>query len=99
MTTRFLGFAVLTTALVVAQSLAMDVGSATAQSKKPAVRGQEQQAALNKQWPPRTPDGQPDIQGVWGNENTGAFTNSLEPRSHLSSLGAPTLTITTTSAA
>ena len=37
----------------------------------------------------RTPDGQPDIQGVWGSADGGMFSLQLEPVAHLRTLGLP----------
>jgi len=40
--------------------------------------------------PPRTPDGQPDMQGMWANAITGLGITGLEPSSYLRSVGQPT---------
>src|SRR5262245_46419103 len=63
--------------------------AAAAQGRKPEARP----------WPPRTPDGQPDIQGVWANPDTGIFTHGLESRAHLAALGEATFQFLTTSRA
>ena len=53
-----------------------------------AVRAQE--SAESPAWqPPRTPDGQPNIQGVWGSADTGMFSLQMEPVAHLRTLGMP----------
>ena len=77
MTARVVGSVVLTLVLVLA-SWASGIGSLTAQ-----------EPAESTEWPPRTPDGQPDIQGVWGSADSGNFSLAIEPRAHLQSLGMP----------
>ena len=39
--------------------------------------------------PPRTPDGQPNIQGVWGSADSGRYSLNMEPVEHLWFLGMP----------
>jgi hypothetical protein len=39
--------------------------------------------------PSRTPDGQPNIQGVWGGAENGGWSYHLEPREHLNAMGWP----------
>ena len=39
--------------------------------------------------PAQTPDGQPDIQGVWGSADTGMFSLNIEPGAHLRTLDMP----------
>src|SRR2546426_294516 len=97
MTMRVLGLAVLVMALGVSAVPRAQSSKSKAQSLTPAKAESPEPKADS--WPPRTPDGQPDIQGVWGNPDTGGFTHSLEPRSHLAKLGEPPLTFTTTSRA
>ena len=79
MTTRVLGCAVLTVALVVAASWAWGIGSSAAQENP----------AASTEWPPRTADGHPDIQGVWGSADGGGFSWHIEPEAHLLSLDMP----------
>ena len=60
-------------------SLALVVGSLVAQ-----------ESADSPAWQPlRTPDGQPDIQGVWASADTGMFSLNIEPSAHLRTLGLP----------
>ena len=76
MTTQIVGSVVLTMVLVVA-SWALGIGTLTAQEPAESV-----------EWtPPRTPDGQPDIQGVWANAEQGIWTSWLENTKHLYSIG------------
>ena len=79
MTTRVLGCAVLTVALVVAASWVWGIGSSAAQENP----------AASTEWPPRTADGHPDIQGVWGSADGGGFSWHIEPEAHLLSLDMP----------
>ena len=78
MTTQSVGSVVLTVGLVLA-GWASDIYSLTAQELVGSTAWQ----------PPRTPDGQPDIQGVWGSADTGIFSLRIEPIAHLQSLGMP----------
>ena len=78
MTARIVCSVVLAAVLVLA-SWASGIGALTAQ-----------QPAESSDWiPPRTSDGQPDIQGVWGSADSGSFSLNIEPRDHLDSLGMP----------
>ena len=61
----------------------VDATGTAAQQKKSSA------AQQNAAWPSRTPDGQPDIQGVWGSYDSGTFSLNLEPTAHLRSLGMP----------
>ena len=45
-------------------------------------------SAMVRKGPPKTPDGQPDIQGLWAN-GTAIFSLNIEPPSHLQTLGTP----------
>jgi hypothetical protein len=47
------------------------------------------QQKSNAAWPPRTPDGQPDIQGIWGSYDSGIYSLNIEPAAHLRSIGMP----------
>lgn len=89
MTTRFFGFVVLTITLGVAETWVIDGGSPAAQVKKPAGDSQDKKSTGDRRWPPRTPDGQPNVQGVWGNPDGGIFTHALEPFDYLEGLGKP----------
>ena len=80
LTTRAFHCAVLVVAVVLASTWSSAIGSLAAQEKPES-----------KTWPPRTPDGQPDIQGVWGGAELGTWTVWLEPASHLHSIGMPKL--------
>ena len=77
----FSRFSVLFVTLLVAFSLASGAGSPAAQ----------EEPAQSEEWPPLTPDGQPDMQGVWGNAEIGTWTVRFELESHLQSLGMPPL--------
>jgi hypothetical protein len=46
------------------------------------------QSAQPASWPSRTPDGQPDIQGLWAS-NTGVFSLNMEPMKYLMTIGMP----------
>jgi hypothetical protein len=95
MNTRFLGFA-LTIALLGAASSARDIGSLSAQTAA-APKVERRTPKVQSAWPPRTPDGQPDIQGVWFNEATGMVGTSVEPMTNLRQFNPPTLRSTSTS--
>lgn len=43
---------------------------------------------IERTGPPKTPDGQPDIQGLWAN-GTAIFSLNIEPPSHLQKYGTP----------
>ena len=77
MTVRSVGSVVLTVVLVLA-SWASGIRSQTAQ-----------EPAESSDWPPGTLDGQPDIQGVWGSDDTGIYSLNIEPLPHLISNGMP----------
>src|SRR5262245_18246533 len=67
---------VIFTALMAAFTWAFAIGTPSAQAKR-------------EQGPPRTIDGQPDIQGVWGGAENGQWTYYYEPRPHLDIQGWP----------
>ena len=100
MTTRTFGAVLLTAGLVTASSWGHDQSALMAQAAKPAAAAKAAPAAkpaAASAWPPRTSDGQPDIQGMWANSETGGFTMSLEPLAHVMSLGGARLGTMTTS--
>jgi hypothetical protein len=65
-----------------------------ASQQPPRAQSREPRA---ENWPARTPDGQPDIQGLWYNEATGMVGTSVEPMTHLRQFNPSPLTRTTTS--
>src|SRR5215831_6681540 len=46
-------------------------------------------AAAGKDRPPRTSDGQPDIQGMWASATHGIYSLNYESLPHLQALGMP----------
>ena len=80
LTARAFHCAVLVVAVVLASTWPSAIGSLAAQEKPES-----------KTWPPRTPDGQPEIQGVWAGAELGTWTVHLEPESYLHSIGMPKL--------
>ena len=52
-----------------------------------AAQEQEKEPGQSDEWPPRTADRQPDIQGVWGGAEFGTWTVWLENTSYLYSIG------------
>ena len=46
----------------------------------------KQESAESQEWPSRTPDGQPDMQGIWAT-GSGGGTMTLEPRRYLAEQG------------
>ena len=83
MTLRVVGSALLTFVLMLAW-WATSIGSVAMQQK-----GATSKAPESRPWPPRTPDGQPDIQGYWGSVEGGMYSLNLESVNHLSKLGMP----------
>ena len=70
--------------LVVAAVLAFAWPLAIDSLAQPATPG-------SSEWPTLTADGQPDIQGVWGNAEIGTWTVNYEPPSYLGPIGMPAL--------
>lgn len=108
MTTRRFAAVLLAAGLVTASSWGHDQSVLMAQAAKPeapakpaseAKPAPKARPAAASAWPKRTPDGQPDIQGIWANAETGTFTMSLEPLAHVMSLGGARLGMMTTSSA
>ena len=85
MTLRVVGSALLTFVLMLAW-WATSISSVAAQQKGATSKAP---AAESRPWPPRTPDGQPDIQGYWGSVEGGMYSLNLESVNHLSKLGMP----------
>lgn len=54
----------------------------------PEVSATMQESVESQDWPSRTPDGQPDMQGMWA-AGSGGATLFLEPFAYLMSIGAP----------
>ena len=54
----------------------------------PGVSATMQESVESQEWPSRTPDGQPDMQGMWA-AGSGGATLFLEPFGYLMSIGAP----------
>src|SRR4051812_7929169 len=88
MNMRVFEFSALTLALAVALPSQFGVPSLTAQQRAPDARKTASaRGASPAAWPAHTSDGQPDITGVWGSEDTGVYSLNIEPLPYLRSLG------------
>src|SRR5262249_38477519 len=91
MTGECLNMRVLTVSFAVALVVASAVGIAAQQPKPPGPPKKAAAPVPGKaaatSWPPRTVDGQPDIQGVWSGAEFGTWTAWLENTSYLYSIG------------
>src|SRR2546422_887241 len=97
---KVLRFAVLTFALAVPATLIAQSPKPEAQSPtKAQSRASKAQSPKPKAdaWPSHTPDGQPDIQGLWFNEATGMIGTAIEPMGNLRKYNPATLRGTSTS--
>jgi hypothetical protein len=75
--------------LALTLTAATAVAPVSARQKK--AKDPQKPAAASTAWPRRTSDGQPDIQGVWGNAELGTWTVYLEKAAYLKSIGLPPL--------
>lgn len=95
MTRRIVGAAAFIGALVIALSWASGAGSSAAQgtsatpTQKNTAVAKRAKTTAPTAWPPRTSDGQPSITGLWGSEDTGIYSLSMEPLPYLTSIGMP----------
>lgn len=56
----------------------------------PRISATEQESAESQEWSSRTPDGQPDMQGLWAS-GVGVASLNMEPLAYLMSIGMPRL--------
>src|SRR5258708_4216020 len=87
--TMLAGTALATISLLSGISLMAQANGAGATRPKQA--GTKPAAAQDNAWPPRTPDGQPDIQGMWASATHGVYSLNYESLNYLRTLGMPNI--------